>query len=70
MRFCSEIEYETDTGNVHSDTCHACHTQDGAPLGDKHREFYHALLDEWLDNSNGTGIFYVGDIMKYVRNNA
>ena len=61
MRFCSEIQYETDDGNVHSDTCHACAMPDGAPLGDKHRAFYHALLDEWLDKSNGTGMFWVGD---------
>jgi hypothetical protein len=61
MKFCSEIHYDAPDGRVHSDVCHACDTTDGVDLRDIHRKFYHDLLDEWLDKSNGTGAFWVGD---------
>jgi hypothetical protein len=62
MNFCSEITYETeDGGNVHSDTGHGCGSAEGRPLTEEDRKFYHDLLDEWLNKSNGTGAFWVGD---------
>lgn len=56
----AEILYETYTGLVHSDIC----PPDCQPEGmakDNYRQLLHACLDEWLDKSNGTGIFYIGD---------
>lgn len=26
------------------------------------RDYIHQLLDEWLDKSNGTGVFYIGNL--------
>ena len=46
----SEIQYMTPTGSVHSDFEPA----DRATL--------HKALDEWLDQGNGSGFFYVGDV--------
>lgn len=52
---CAEIEYDTKDGRVHSDIC-------GFNTADKDwRETLHTALDEWLDKSNGTGVFYVGN---------
>lgn len=45
----SEVQYLTDEGWCHSD------------LPGNDREHLHACLDEWLDMSNGTGFFYIGD---------
>jgi gluconate kinase len=61
MKFCSEITYETNDGYVHSDTGHGNGADEGRPLTDEDRKFYHDLLDEWLNKSNGTGAFWVGD---------
>ena len=61
MKFCAEITYETESGNVHSDVCHDCGNAEGHPLTENTREFYHNLLDEWLNKSKGTGAFWVGD---------
>jgi len=55
--FCGEITYETSEGNVHSDICK--HNYDVLP--ENYRKFLHECLDEWLDNSNNTGAFWVGD---------
>lgn len=55
----SEILYvrEEDGALVHSDTCPPeC---DFNNLNDDHKKYLHDLLDEWLNKSNGTGIFYV-----------
>jgi hypothetical protein len=49
--FCSEIWY----GSVHSDLC-------GTDLSNSEwRNLLHNALNEWLDNSNGEGCFYVGN---------
>lgn len=49
-----EIEYDRDNNsNVHSDIDFEFNVVDGV------RAFLHELLDEWLNNSNGTGGFYV-----------
>lgn len=63
MKFCGEIEYWSwDVGAVHSDVCHACASSDSGPkLDDDHRALLHRYLDEWLDNSGGTGFFWVGN---------
>lgn len=46
-----EIVYELDTTVVvHSDF----HSH-------QPREYLHKMLDEWLDRSNGTGAFYIGN---------
>lgn len=49
-----EVQYETPDGMVHSD------------LNPQDRENLHAQLDEWLDCSNDTGFFYVGNIRRDV----
>lgn len=67
MKFCGEIQYETPEGNVHSDICFRCgpnhdsshHLLDEGKMS--HREFLHMALDEWLNKSEGTGAFWVGD---------
>jgi hypothetical protein len=52
---CAEIMYlRANLENVHSDICGDLNSADW-------REFLHKALDEWLDNGNGSGIFYVGD---------
>lgn len=58
---CAEIEYQVADGLVHGDIC---------ATGDKSkfmkcpewRTALHRALDEWLNNSNGTGHFFVGTI--------
>lgn len=61
--FCGAIQYMRDnTDSVHSDIClhrDPAHSEDG--LTDDYRKFLHDCLDEWLNNSNGTGCFWVGD---------
>lgn len=54
----AEIEYTRPNGeNVHSDICPPkC---DFNNINLKYREFLHKCLDEWLDESNGTGGFYI-----------
>jgi len=53
-----EIEYQIEDGTwVHSDIePRGCNFEG---IDDKHREYLHALLDEWIDNSSGTGCFYI-----------
>lgn len=61
MKFCGEIAYD-GTDGVHSDICWSCGpASEGGPLTDEYRALLHACLDEWLDNSNGSGAFWVGD---------
>jgi len=43
--------------NIHSDTCPADHDFD--KIDAEYRGYLHTLLDEWLDKSGGTGIFYI-----------
>lgn len=53
-----EIIYIREDGiTVHSDICPPDHNID--KIDDKIRKFYHDSLDEWLNNSKGTGIFYL-----------
>lgn len=51
---CAEIIYETTGGPVHSDIC-------GTLDDPSWRKFLHDNLDEWLNRSDGTGVFYVGE---------
>lgn len=59
MKVHSEIEYEKKDGTgIHSDTCpKGCLFKN--VTNKKWRKFIHDVLDEWLDESNGTGIFYI-----------
>lgn len=68
MKFCAEIQYETAAGWVHSDACHACGESTGEDMTASKREFYHDLLDEWLDRSRGSGAFWIGDAKFMVDN--
>lgn len=53
---CCEIQY----GGIHSDLC-------GTDVRDPEwREVLHSALDEWLNNSNGDGCFYVGNVLDMV----
>jgi hypothetical protein len=62
MKFCGEIQYETPEGNVHSDICFNCNpSNDARTLTENYRKFVHECLDEWLNKSNGTGAFWLGD---------
>lgn len=57
----AEIMYNREDGiNVHSDVCPPSCNPEG--LKDQNwREYLHVVLDEWLNKSNGTGIFWIGD---------
>lgn len=67
MRFCGEISYDTNDGGVHSDICfnnadnHNEERNPGALPDADFRQFVHNCLDEWLNKSNGTGGFWIGD---------
>ena len=52
----AEIQYTSEKdGTVHSDIC-------GSDLKSrKWRKLLHESLDEWLDESNGTGFFFIGN---------
>lgn len=58
MDFCGEITYDTENGGVHSDI--GVRSNEEA-VTDDYRQFLHNCLDEWLNKSNGTGAFWVGD---------
>lgn len=73
MKFCGEIQYTgvdnagTETGGVHSDICWNCGRHaPNIPISKLHRAFLHECLDEWLDKSNGTGGFWIGDPEHFV----
>lgn len=56
----AEISYYDDyLGGVHSDICPPEH--DFNKINSEYREFLHQCLDEWLNKSNGTGVFYIGN---------
>jgi hypothetical protein len=58
--FFGEIAYIQDVRNkesVHSDI----YSEGGSDLTDEFKKFLHDCLDEWINKSNGTGIFWVGD---------
>ena len=72
MKFCGEIIYDRgldENGNkvkgfwVHSDICHNCDPKSDSDkeISNEFREMLHAALDEYLDNANGTGAFWIGD---------
>lgn len=64
MKFCGEIAYDNiKYESVHSDICYRCvfGKDDGQPISDNHRKYLHDSLNEWLDKSDGTGIFWLGD---------
>ena len=64
--FCGEIAYDGENGGVHSDIC--WHEKDDQKaISDNYRKFLHDCLDEWLNKSNGTGAFWLGDY-KYFDN--
>ena len=54
----AEIEYINEKGqSIHSDICpRDC---DFKNIDKEYRDFLHKCLDEWLNNSNGTGVFYI-----------
>jgi hypothetical protein len=63
----AEIEYQKEDGTwVHSDICPPNCDSDNLNYvfkredGDfTYSEYLHRCLDEWLNNSNGTGAFYI-----------
>jgi len=59
----AEIEYihPTEGHSVHSDICPPdCDSEGLSDL--EYRKFLHDCLDEWLDKSKGTGIFYIKNV--------
>jgi hypothetical protein len=58
MKMHGEIIYVNSEGmNIHSDICPPnCKFSN---ITEEHKKFYHESLDEWLNKSNGTGIFYL-----------
>lgn len=57
--FCGEIIYFPEGTSVHSDICfHSAYFDEPT---DEYREFLHKALDEWLNKSDGTGAFWIGD---------
>lgn len=62
MKFCGEIIYFPKDSSVHTDVCFNCTpSNDSRSLTDSYRKYLHDNLDEWLNNSKGTGAFWVGD---------
>lgn len=60
MKVHAEIEYTEEGRNIHSDICPEDCSSDG--LKDlEYRKLLHTFLDEWLDKSGGTGIFYIAN---------
>ena len=58
---CAEIEYHNADGErVHSDLCPPEHS---ITKGDsvEYRALLHSCLDEWLERSGGTGMFWIGE---------
>lgn len=48
-----------DNMSIHSDVCpDDC---DFNNLDEEHRGYLHRVLDEWIDKSGGTGVFYIGN---------
>jgi len=59
IRVCAEIAYSTESGAVHSDVCPPGHLFEN--IDSEERKLLHQFLDEWLNESGGTGCFFVGD---------
>ena len=66
-RIAAEIEYiDENLETRHSDIGPRAASLDYAHA--EYRQFLHDNLDEWLDKSDGTGIFYItGDAKQYLR---
>ena len=69
----AEIEYQREDEErgykhwVHSDICPP--NCDLNNLSDEYRQYLHDNLDEWLNESRGTGIFYItGETERYFKN--
>lgn len=70
MKQChAEIQYTNSEGkSIHSDICPPrCNFEridevvsEEGETEETYRQLLHKCLDEWLDNSNGTGEFYIG----------
>ena len=60
MKVHAEIQYYKENGDsIHSDICpDNCDFANVDPL---YKELLHRLLDEWLDNSKGSGMFYIAE---------
>lgn len=70
-KFCGEITYYKDgVGGVHSDICHCCGSREESvrELTEEEKQVFLDCLREWLDNSNGTGYFWVGDFNQIIGN--
>ena len=68
----AEIEYileneEHEAHSVHSDICPpGCEMSNSSD--EEYRKLLHDCLDEWLEKSRGTGIFYItGEREKYLK---
>lgn len=60
--FCGEITYFPQNTRVQTGICFNCNPdtkQEELPIG--YRNYLHACLEEWLNKSNGTGAFWLGD---------
>ena len=76
MKVCGEIEYQHSDGHwIHSDICPPnCdsekieHTFVREKGNFTYREYLHDCLDEWLNNSKGTGCFYIKDAKFKIEN--
>lgn len=56
-RIRAEVQYTIEEGNVHSDV-------DFELTNPEDREFILTVFNEWLNNSHGSGYFYVGNIQE------
>jgi len=54
-----------DVGPVHSDLCPPGHDLSRGVSDPEWRELIHACLDEWIDKSESTGYFFIGDSENY-----
>jgi hypothetical protein len=67
MHFSGEIQYDAPDGSgVHSDIGWNSSGDNDTPVTDEHRAFLHQCLDEWLNKSNSTGAFWIGDPAYFV----
>lgn len=67
--FCGEIVYyKEDVGMIHSDICHCCNNgmTEVRELTDEDKQFFLDCLKEWLDNTDGTGYFWLGSFKDIV----
>jgi len=65
---CAEFQYMgfrdgIEIGWVHSDVCPPGHEINNTD--EDYRKMIHACLDEWLDKSDGSGYFFIGDAKFY-----